>query len=73
MLSQKGHHHIIPMGKSYLSQFTSSIFGFCEQFLVIPNLVIYLTFRHGFSMALIEMDGLPFLIAMVDRSMAGKL
>ena len=28
-----------------------------------PNLVMKFTVRHGISMALIEIDGLPFLIA----------
>ena len=34
------------------------------------HLVMTFTVRHGFSMALIEIDGLPFLIAWVDLSMA---
>jgi hypothetical protein len=37
--------------------------------LVLPNLVMTFTVCHGFSMALIEIDGLPFL-KMVDLSMA---
>ena len=33
------------------------------------TLWLWLTVRHGFSMALIEIDGLPFLIAWLNNQM----